>query len=136
MSSLALPPGSLDSFLSLVLGGRLLSALGPRGELLCWALTARPSCWLGGRLSLTGWERRLAGRGEGLQTQEQLRPVLLTGLLTRARPRDYLSSTWMGLASAGCWRLGAAGSGPSWKFSRVDMMSWTCAFSSLISCHS
>lgn len=72
LSSLDLPPGSfpsLWSFFSLALGGLFLSPLGPRGEFLCWALAAMLSRLLGGLLSLTGWERRLAGKGECLQTQ-------------------------------------------------------------------
>lgn len=73
MSSLALPPvsfTSLGSFLSLALDGLFLSPLGPWGEFLCWAFTAMLSRLLGGLLSLTGWERRLTGKGECLQEEE------------------------------------------------------------------
>lgn len=48
---------------------------------------------------------------------------------------QYLCSTWTGLISQSSWLLGLAGVVSSWKFSRVDIMSWTCRFSSLISCH-
>lgn len=87
LSSLVLAPGSfpsLGSFFSLVLGGLFLSPPGPRGELLCWAFPAMLSRLLGGLLSLTGWERRRPGRGECLQTRDQLRLLLHsshTGLL-------------------------------------------------------
>lgn len=47
----------------------------------------------------------------------------------------YLGSMCTGLISQSSWLLGLAGVVSSWKFSRVDMMSWTCRFSSLISCH-
>lgn len=49
---------------------------------------------------------------------------------------QYLTSAVSGLTSQSSWLLGLAGPSPSWKLSRVDTMSWTCRFSSLISCHS
>lgn len=49
--------------------------------------------------------------------------------------QHYLGSMCTGLISQSSWLLGLAGVVSSWKFSRVDMMSWTCRFSSLISCH-
>lgn len=48
----------------------------------------------------------------------------------------YLRSICTGLTSQSSWLLGLAGAVSSWKFSNVDMISWTFRFSSLISCHS
>lgn len=48
---------------------------------------------------------------------------------------QYLRSMCTGLTSQSSWLLGLAGAVSSWKFSKVDIMSWTCRFSSLISCH-
>lgn len=48
----------------------------------------------------------------------------------------YLRSICTGLTSHSSWLLGLVGAVSSWKFSNVDMISWTFRFSSLISCHS
>lgn len=55
LSSFALPAASflsLDSFFSLALEALLRSPLAPRGECLCWALTATLRRLLAGLLSL------------------------------------------------------------------------------------
>lgn len=48
---------------------------------------------------------------------------------------QYRRSMWTGRTSQSSWLLGLAAAVSSWKFSKVDIMSWTCRFSSLISCH-